>query len=440
VDGSLAAWSVLWGLLWPAFAAGLILAGIHAYLGLHVLARGVIFVDLALAQVAALGAAVATLAGHSPQGEAAYGYSLAFALGGAALLALTRLRHERVPQEGLIGVIYVVAAAVAVLVLDRAPEGAERVKALLVGNIVAVTPAEVGTLALLYGVIGLGHWVGRRRFLDLSWGRLPLGPAARAWDFAFYATFALVVTSSVRVAGVLLVFTYLVVPALVGALVADGLGRRLLTGWAVGAGATTAGLVGSVAWDWPTGAAIVAAHGAVLAGTLGARAALGSPGTRRASLARAALVAVVIGSGSVAAAAALLLAFPHGNHFWLTAVERRLPIVETAFLTAREREVRDETRRTAARSDPEIARLAALREAVRLGDPALDTERQERLRQFLVSRQEIAAGDQFVLAHLRTRARARQRIVLGLPLVGLGAGAAAWAWWSLARRRAEPAE
>jgi zinc/manganese transport system permease protein len=409
-----------WILLWPAGAAGLILAGIHAYLGLHVLARGVIFVDLALAQVAALGAAVATLGGHPPHSDAAYGYSLAFAIGGAGLLALTRTRQARVPQEALIGVIYVAAAAAAVLVLDRAPEGAERVKALLVGNLVAVGPREVASLAGLYGAIGLGHWLGRRPLLALSHGRLPPG-AARAWDFVFYASFALVVTNSVRVAGVLLVFTYLVVPALIGTLVAEAVGRRLLVGWAVGAGATVAGLVASVAWDLPTGAAIVAAHSGVLAATLLARAALAAP-------TRAAVVTAGLAGQALAVAAGLLLLFPGWNHVWLTAVETRWPIVETAFLTAREREVWAETCRTVRQSDGEIGRLGALGEAVRLGDRRLDPGGEERLRQFLLSRQEIVAGDRFVLAHLRGQARARQRFVLGFPLAGLGAGLAWWAW------------
>ncbi|HEV8675278.1 MAG TPA: metal ABC transporter permease [Methylomirabilota bacterium] len=427
--------SALWSFLWPACAAGLILTGIHAYLGLHVLARGVIFVDLALAQIAALGAAIATLAGHPPQGGAAYFYSLAFALGGAVLLAMTRLRRPRVPQEALIGVVYVMAAAVAVLVLDRAPEGAERVKGLLVGNILAVTPGEVASLAGLYGAIGVGHWLARRRFLDLSWGRLPAGPVARAWDAAFYASFAVVVTSSVRVAGVLLVFTYLVVPALVGALASEAIGRRLLVGWAVGTGATVVGLVGSVVADLPTGAAIVAAHGLGLAGALALRAALGSPGRHRASLVRAGWTTVAVVGLGLFAAAAVLMVFPGWNHVWLTALEARLPVVETAFLTPRERAAREETARTVARHDTEIARLAGVRDAVRLGDRRLDAEQQERLRQFLLSRQEIAAGDRFVLAHLRARARTRQRFLLGVPLAGLAGGAA---WWASRRLAALP--
>ncbi len=418
----------LTSLLWPAAACGLILAGIHAYLGLHVLARGVIFVDLALAQTAALGAAVATLAGHPPQGEGAYGYSLAFAFGGAALLALTRSRPEGIPQEAFIGVVYVVSAAVAVLVLDRAPEGAERVKGLLVGNIVAVTPGEVASLAALYGVVGLGHWLARGPFLALSWGRLAPGPVARAWDFAFYASFAIVVTSSVRVAGVLLVFAYLVVPAMVGALASARIGPRLLLGWAVGAGATVLGLAGSVAWDLPTGAAVVAAHGLVLGVALAARTALGRPGARLAGLGRMGRGALGAGGAALALAAGLLLAAPHWNHVWLTAIARALPVVETAFLTPREREVREDALQAVARSETEIARLAALQDAVRLGDRQLDPERRERLRQFLISRQEITAGDRFVLAALRARARARQRWVLGLPLVGVGVALAAWAW------------
>jgi zinc/manganese transport system permease protein len=407
-------------LLWPACAAGLILTGIHAYLGLHVLARGVIFVDLALAQVAALGAAVATLAGHAPQGDGAYVYSLAFALGGAGVLALTRTHRARVPQEALIGVVYVVAAAVAVLVLDRAPEGAERVKGLLVGNIVAVAPVDVVRLALLYGAVGLGHWLCRGPLLALSAGRLAPGPAASAWDVAFYGSFALVVTSSVRVAGVLLVFTYLVVPAMVGLLVAEGIGRRLLVGWTIGAGATVAGLVASVAWDLPTGAAIVTAHGVALATALAGTAVQADP-------IQAARHALGMAGGAVAVAGALLIGFPGWNHAWLTAIEAGLPVVETGFLTAPEREVRREALGAVRRQDGEIARLVRLREAARLGDRPLDAEATERLRQFLLARQEIAAGDRFVLAALRGRARARQRLVLGVPLTGLGLGLAGWA-------------
>lgn len=411
--------------LWPALAAGLILAGIHAYLGLHVLARGVIFVDLALAQTAALGAAVATLAGHSSQGSSAYFYSLVFALLGAGVLALTRFHHRRVPQEALIGIVYVVAAAAVVLVLDRSPEGAERVKGLLVGNIVAVGPAEVRSLALLYGLVGFGHWLFRRRFLDLSLGKMPPGPAALFWDFVFYASFAVVVTSSVRVAGVLLVFAYLVVPAVIGALLADRISARLAIGWTVGAGATAAGLGASVAWNLPTGAAVVVVSGLGLAVVLTVRAALGERGRRRQALARAGLVAAIAVGISLTLAALLLMIFPRWNHFWLTAIERRLPALETSFLTPIQREMWRNTRHALARADTEIARLTTVQNAVRLGERQMSEPRREELRLYLIGRQEIAAGDRFVMDQLRLRARDRQRFVLGLPLAAIG-GVLTW--------------
>ncbi len=416
--------------LWPALAAGLILAGIHAYLGLHVLARGVIFVDLALAQVAALGAAVATLAGHPSQGSGAYFYSLTFALAGAAVLALTRMRNQRVPQEALIGVVYVAAAAAVVVVLDRSPEGAERVKGLLVGNIVSVGAAEVRSLAILYGIVGLGHWVFRRRFLDLSLGRMPHGLASLVWDFLFYASFAVVVTSSVRVAGVLLVFAYLVVPASVGALLASRIGPRLAVGWAVGMGATVAGLGSSVAWDLPTGAAVVVALGIVLLVALVGRAALGTAGTRRQSLAKARLVASAALGITITVAALLLVVWPRWNHVWLNAAYDVLPKLETAFLTEADLEMRARTVRAIGKADAETEKLKTLQEAVRLGDRQMSEENQELLRKYLLGRQEILAGDRYVMGKLRERARERQRFVLGLPLAALGA----WIAWAALRR------
>src|SRR4030095_5530606 len=149
-------------LLWIPFLACLVLTAIHVYLGLHVLAPGVIFVDLALAQVAALGVTVAFLAGHPIQSDAAYWYALAFAVGGATLFSLTRVRHARIPQEAIIGIVYVVAAALTVLVVDRAPQGAEHIKQLLVGSLLTVTPGELARVAVLYAVIGVGHALVRR--------------------------------------------------------------------------------------------------------------------------------------------------------------------------------------------------------------------------------------------------------------------------------------
>ena len=211
-------------LLWP-LVAGLVLAGIHAYFGLHVLARGVVFVDLSLAQVAALGLTVAILAGHSVHSEAGYWYALAFAIGGAVLFALARPYEMALQQEAVIGIVYAVSASLGVLALDRAPQGAEHIKQLLIGSILTVTPQDVGQLALLYGVIGAVHFLFRRPLIEVSFNPLLAAAQRRRiflWDVVFYGSFALVVTSSVRIAGVLLVFSYLIVPAALAGLFAAG--------------------------------------------------------------------------------------------------------------------------------------------------------------------------------------------------------------------------
>ena len=405
------------------FLACLVLTGIHAYLGLHVLARGVIFVDLALAQVAALGLTVALLAGHAPASAAAYWYALAFAVGGGLLFAVTRVRRAPIPQEAIIGIVYAVSAALTILVVDRAPQGAERIKQLLVGSILTVTRGDVLALAGLYAVVGLVHWLVRRPLLALSFGGgRERGGRVLAWDALFYASFALVVTSSVRVAGVLLVFAYLVVPAAIAVLLVRGVSRRLALGWLVGAVVSAAGLVASYRWDLPTGAAIVSAFGlalAVTAGTLGTRAAAAAVRARGVAALRPA--AIVLGA-AIALAGLLLALFPAMDHLWLDALERGLPSVQEAFLTPAERGVRRDTLETLARGEAQLAELRALQQDVQWGTRTLDAERQERLRQFLAGRGELTAGDWLVLRTLRTKARERQRYWLGLPLLVVGAG------------------
>src|SRR3989441_8923625 len=265
--------------LWAPFLACLVLTAIHVYLGLHVLARGVIFFYLALAQVAALGVTVAFLAGHEIQSEASYWYALVFTLGGAALFAVSRTRRTPVPQEAIIGIVYVVSAAAAILVIDRAPQGGEHIRQILVGSILTVTPVEVGTLALLYAPIGVLHWLVRRPLLDISFDPdgAGAGRAVRAWDFVFYTSFGVVVTSSVRLAGVLLVFAYLIVPATAAAALARSAWGRLSVGWTLGVLVSVGGLAASWTWDLPTGATVGVAFGVVLAGIalgLAARAAV----------------------------------------------------------------------------------------------------------------------------------------------------------------------
>ncbi len=420
-------------LLGPAFLACLVLAGIHVYLGLHVLARGVIFVDLALAQVAALGLTVAFLAGHPIGSPAAYWYALAFAVAAGVFFALTRTRRPAVPQESIIGVVYAVSAAVAVIAVDRAPLGGEHIKQLLVGNILTVSPVEVARLGTLYALVGALHWTIRRPLLHISLApgtAQARGRAVRAWDAVFYASFALVVTSSVRVAGVLLVFAFLVVPAAIGALLARSVAARLLIGWSVGVLVSGAGLVASYRWDLPTGATVVAAFGVALAAVA---LALGGVALGR-DLRTRGVAALRPLAGTlallVALAGALLAAVPRMDHVWLDAIEDAAPPVRDVFLAPGERAAVADSRAAIARAQADLAQARRTLEDAQWGARPLDTERQARLRQYLAGRAEIVAGDRVVVGTLRTKARERQRWVLGVPLVLLGSATA----WLLLRR------
>ena len=250
------------------FLASLILTGIHAYLGVHVVERGVIFVDLALAQIAALGATTAILIGMDPHGTGAYWMSLGFTFVGAGIFTFVRSRQKRIPLEAFIGITYAVASAAAIIAMSRATGETEHLKDMLVGNILAVSRHDVLKTALLYGVIGLFHFVFRKKFLAISLshnsGETHPELNVRLWDFLFYASFGFVVTSSVAIAGVLLVFCYLVVPSVGAMLFADRLGTRLAIGWTMGTLVSALGCYCSVYFDTPTGATIVCTFGAVL--------------------------------------------------------------------------------------------------------------------------------------------------------------------------------
>ncbi len=253
-------------LLMP-FLASLILTGIHAYLGVHVVERGVIFVDLALAQIAALGAVVAILLNLDPHGGGTYWISLAFTFLGAAVFALVRGRRVRIPQEAIIGISYAVASGAAVLAMSKATGETEHLKDMLVGNILAVSGPEVARTAALYAVIGAFHFIFRKKFLMISTdpkGAEAAGVSIRFWDFLFYASFGFVVTSSVAIAGVLLVFCYLIVPSVGAMLFADRIGPRLAIGWTMGTLVSALGVWLSVMLDLPTGATIVCTFGGVL--------------------------------------------------------------------------------------------------------------------------------------------------------------------------------
>ena len=255
-------------ILFPAFVASLILTGIHAYLGVHVVERGVIFVDLSLAQIAALGTTVAYLAGYDLHSATAYLFSLGFTFLGAAIFAMSRVhRKTRIPQEAIIGIVYAVSAAVAILVMSKATQETEHLKEMLVGNILSVTWPELFKTAVLYSLVGLFHYIFRKRFLLISMNEGEAerqGINIRLWDFLFYMSFGFAVTSSVAIAGVLLVFCFLIVPSVTAMLFAERLGPRLAIGWTMGALVSAGGVTLSFLLDLPTGATIVATFGAAL--------------------------------------------------------------------------------------------------------------------------------------------------------------------------------
>lgn len=253
------------------FVASLILAGIHAYLGVHVVQRGVIFVDLSLAQIAAFGGTVALLlpiSGGDAHSPAVYWVSLAFTFVGALVFATIRGHQARIPQEAIIGICYAVASAASILAMSKATSESEHLKDMLVGNILAVSWEEVAKTAALYSAIGVFHFVFRKQFLAISTDHAAAeasGLSTKFWDFLFYASFGFVVTSSVAIAGVLLVFCYLIVPSVGAMLYARNIGPRLAIGWTMGTVVSALGVYLSLVLDLPTGATIVCTFGGVLA-------------------------------------------------------------------------------------------------------------------------------------------------------------------------------
>jgi zinc/manganese transport system permease protein len=378
----------------PALACAA-LVGIHAYFGLHVLKRNVIFVDLALAQVAALGATAAFLLGHAPQSLAAYTYALGFTLAAAALLAFTRTWSGRIPQEAQIGVIYVVSAAGALLLVDRAPQGAEHIRQILTGNILTVGWEELGWALPLYLAVGLVH---------------PLIRVRNAWlaEFLFYAAFGLVVTSSVALAGVLLVFAFLIIPAAIGILHANTFRAQLLVAWVAGTVTAIAGLALSYAADLSTGATLVCTYGfaLALAGVVhGFRMpqARGSTGEILLRGTRWLIAALLAASGIWIAAS------PRADQPVLDALERAFPAVRTAYMDDKALAIAADAQRYRERYQADAAKLRA-READRRwkGEP-LDEMEVRRIASYLKSYNEMTRGEEFVMAEVRGRAREANR-------------------------------
>ena len=252
------------------FAASLVIAGIHAYLGVHVVERGVIFVDLSLAQIAAFGATMALLLPWSdgdPHSNLVYWTSLGFTILGAAIFATIRSQRARIPQEAIIGISYAVASAATIVAMSKSTSEGEHLKDMLVGNILAVSWTDVWQTAALYAVIGLFHYVFRHKFLEISLNHDKAevsGRSVKFWDFLFYASFGVTVTKSVSIAGVLLVFCYLIVPSVAAMLYSDKIGTRLAIGWLMGTVVSALGVYASLQLDMPTGATMVCTFGVVL--------------------------------------------------------------------------------------------------------------------------------------------------------------------------------
>lgn len=240
----------------------MVLAGIHAYLGFHVVSRGVIFVDLSLAQAAALGYVVSIFAGVGDHSVQSYFISLSFTMLAALLVALSRTKDDRIPQEAFIGIIYAGFAALSVLMLSHHPEGMETIQEISNGSILTCTIPELISIAVLYSAVGLFHYIFRDKFFMISENRQTAAKSGMnvvLWDFLFYATFGLVVTSSVHIAGVLLVFSLLVIPPVIALLFTQSKGKRLAIGWTVAVVGALAGIHSSLYLDLPTGPSIMVA-------------------------------------------------------------------------------------------------------------------------------------------------------------------------------------
>ena len=251
-----------------ALLASLVLAGIHAYLGFHIVRRGVIFVDLALAQMAALGVALSLVINAHENERLTYLMALGMTFVGAAVFAWLRGQEKRqVPLEAFIGIVFATAQAAVFLVLEKSPSGPEHLKETLVGSLFTVDPKHVAYTAVLYTVIGILHFLLRKPFFEIT--NDPKGAEARGrklfwWDLAFYAMFGFIVTSSVQIAGVLLVFGFLVIPAVAGLMSTQNPGKALAIGWVFGFLGSLLGLLGSIRFDLPAAPTILVSLAALL--------------------------------------------------------------------------------------------------------------------------------------------------------------------------------
>lgn len=237
------------------FVMCLVLVGIHCYLGLHVLRRGVIFVDLSLAQVASLGSTVALLFHLEHHSLGSYFLSLSFTLLAALYFAWGKKFEKHVSQEVLIALVYAFASSLVILVVNMLAHGAEHIKEILIGKILWVTWEDVLKTAMIYSFVAAVHYIFRKKLINATVNHEGTGHIG--WDFLFYALFGIVITSSVGVAGILLVFSFLVVPALISMQITKSLRKQLSMGWIIGSVLCLIGMVVSYQFDLPAGAVLV---------------------------------------------------------------------------------------------------------------------------------------------------------------------------------------
>lgn len=398
-------------LLWAPFIACIILVAIHCQFGLHVLKKNVVFVDLALAQCAALGATVAFMQGHLPQSLGAYSWSLGFALSAALLLSLVRYAPAKIPAEALVGVLYIVSAAAAILLIERAPQGAEHLKQILTGSVLTVDVSDLYDVAALYIVIGaVLAFATTKQWMNAG--------GTKGWivDLCFYSAFGLVVTSSVAIAGVLLVFSFLIIPALIGLLLAENTIKQWLYGVILGCIAALLGLLASYWMDTSTGATIVCAFGLLLALFL-----LGylfrKSGLSTGKILKTMFIGLLL---AIATSFAWLAASPRADQPLFDSGERYFPVLRSAYFTKDEEVMYQDAKKYVARYTAELNRLGEMEARNRYENAETDDFLVQKISSFQQSYNEMIKGETFVMREVRSRARERLKwpaIILSMALL-----------------------
>jgi zinc/manganese transport system permease protein len=388
--------------LWLPFLITLVLVGIHTFLGRYVLARNIVFVDLALAQIAGLGATLGFILGHPVGSVESYGWSFFFTLTAAVLLAFTRSWSTRLPQEALIGIIYVVAASIMFLMVEKAPQGTEHIKQLLTGNILTVDLQNLWIIPL-YAVISLIIWYIRHQMESFGGG-------FKVWiiDFIFYASFGIVVTSSVAIAGVLLVFSLLVIPASIGKIYFDD-SRQVYLGWIIGTFASFFGLLASYFYDLNTSSSIVCSLAIALA-LAGITRLLKNNlkiGFKRIfNISQVMLVSVLILS------AIWVIFYPKKDHPLIDSIESIYPGIRFLYLNKLEQKIQTDVQEHSILYRKRVEDLNRQENESRWKGDQLTEEQLQKVSSFLKIYNEMIRGENYVLREVVARAKERNRFYI----------------------------